>query len=278
MYTKIKKDKIKKEYNKILNFTQGAEMKKIVLITGASSGIGRATALRYAEKSYDLILVARRMDKLEELKDEILGFKNIEIKLLQMDISNSEEVKNSINSLEDRWKQIDILINSAGLALGMDKIHESEYSSFDNVIDVNIKGLLYMSKTVIPLMLAAKLDGHVVNLGSTAGRVAYSGGGVYCASKAAVKTLSDAMRIDLIDTPIRVTNIEPGMVETPFSNVRFRGDDKKAENVYKGIEALTSKDVAEVIVYTTSLPQNVQVCELMLTPNKQATGRDIYKI
>lgn len=278
MYTKIKKDKIKKEYNKILNFTQGAEMKKIVLITGASSGIGRATALRYAEKSYDLILVARRMDKLEELKDEILGFKNIEIKLLQMDISNSEEVKNSINSLEDRWKQIDILINSAGLALGMDKIHESEYSSFDNVIDVNIKGLLYMSKTVIPLMLAAKLDGHVVNLGSTAGRVAYSGGGVYCASKAAVKTLSDAMRIDLIDTPIRVTNIEPGMVETPFSNVRFRGDDKKAENVYKGIEALTSKDVAEVIVYTTSLPQNVQVCELMLTPNKQATGRDIYKL
>ncbi|MCS5421445.1 MULTISPECIES: SDR family NAD(P)-dependent oxidoreductase [Psychrilyobacter] len=252
-------------------------MKKIVLITGASSGIGRATALRYAEKSYDLILVARRMDKLEELKNEILGFKNIEIKLLQMDISDSEEVKNKINSLEDRWKQIDILVNSAGLALGMDKIHESEYSSFDNVIDVNIKGLLYVSKTVIPLMLEAKLDGHVVNLGSTAGRVAYSGGGVYCASKAAVKTLSDAMRIDLIDTPIRVTNIEPGMVETPFSNVRFRGDDKKAENVYKGIEALTSEDVAEVIVYTTSLPQNIQVCELMLTPNKQATGRDIYK-
>jgi len=254
-------------------------MKKIVLITGASSGIGRATALRYAEKSYDLILVARRMDKLEELKDEILGFKNIEIKLLQMDISNSEEVKNSINSLEDRWKQIDILINSAGLALGMDKIHESEYSSFDNVIDVNIKGLLYMSKTVIPLMLAAKLNGHVVNLGSTAtaGRGAYPGGGIYCASKAAVKTLSDAMRIDLIDTPIRVTNIEPGMVETPFSNVRFRGDDKKAENVYKGIEALTSEDVAEVIVYTTSLPQNVQVCELMLTPNKQATGTHIHR-
>ncbi|MEI6856573.1 SDR family NAD(P)-dependent oxidoreductase [Psychrilyobacter sp.] len=252
-------------------------MKKIVLITGASSGIGRATALRYAEKSYDLILVARRMDKLEELKDEIIGFKNIEVKLLQIDISSSEEVKNGINSLEGRWKQIDILINSAGLALGMDKIHESEYSSFDSVIDVNIKGLLYISKTVIPLMLAAKVDGHVVNLGSTAGRLAYSGGGVYCASKAAVKTLTDAMRIDLIDTPIRVTNIEPGMVETPFSNIRFRGDDEKAENVYKGIEALTPGDVAEVIVYTTSLPQNVQVCELMLTPNKQATGRDLYR-
>lgn len=252
-------------------------MNKIVLITGASSGIGRAAALRYAEKSHDLILVARRMDVLEKLKDEILKIKNVEVKLLQMDISNVEEVKNGINSLEDRWKQISILVNSAGLALGMDKIHESEYSTFDNVIDVNIKGLLYMSKTVIPLMLAAKLNGHVVNLGSTAGRGAYPGGGVYCASKAAVKTLSDAMRIDLIDTPIRVTNIEPGMVETPFSNVRFKGDNEKAENVYKGIEALTSDDVAEVIVYTTSLPQNVQVCELMLTPNKQATGTHIYK-
>jgi len=252
-------------------------MKKIVLITGASSGIGRAVALRYAEKSYDLILVARRMDKLEELKDEILGFKNIEIKLLQLDISISEEVDKSINSLEKKWKRIDILVNSAGLALGMDKIHESQYSSFDNVIDVNIKGLLYMSKKIIPLMLEAKVNGHIVNLGSTAGRGAYPGGGVYCASKAAVKTLSDAMRIDLIDTPIRVTNIEPGMVETSFSNIRFGGDDTKAENVYKGIEALTAEDVAEVIVYTTSLPQNVQVCELMLTPNKQATGTHIYK-
>ncbi|MGB6127263.1 MAG: SDR family NAD(P)-dependent oxidoreductase [Psychrilyobacter sp.] len=252
-------------------------MKKNVLITGASSGIGRATALRYAEKSYNLILVARRMDKLEELKDEILGFKNIEIKLLQLDISISEEVEKSINSLDNKWKKIDILVNSAGLALGMDKIHESQYSSFDNVIDVNIKGLLYMSKKIISLMLTSKVNGHIVNLGSTAGRGAYSGGGVYCASKAAVKTLSDAMRIDLIDTPIRVTNIEPGMVETPFSNIRFGGDDKKAENVYKGIEALTAEDVAEVIVYATSLPQNVQVCELMLTPNKQATGRDIYK-
>ncbi len=264
--------------NKILNFIWGAKMKKIVLITGASSGIGRAAALRYADKSYDLILVARRLDKLAELRDEILGLKNIEIQLLQIDISNSKEVENSINSLEDKWKKIDILVNSAGLALGMDKIHESEYNSFDNVVDVNIKGLLYMSKKIISLMLEAKVNGHVVNLGSTAGRGAYAGGGVYCASKAAVKTLSDAMRIDLIDTPIRVTNIEPGMVETPFSNIRFRGDDKKAENVYKGIEALTPDDVAEVIVYTTSLPQNVQVCELMLTPNKQATGRDIYKL
>ena len=126
-------------------------------------------------------------------------------------------------------------------------------------------------------MLAAKLNGHIVNLGSTAGRGAYPGGGVYCASKAAVKTLSDAMRIDLIDTPIRVTNIEPGMVETSFSNIRFKGEDKKADNVYKGIEPLTPEDVAEVIVYTTSLPQNVQVCELMLTPNKQATGTQIYR-
>ena len=252
-------------------------MKKIVLITGASSGIGRATALRYAEKSYDLILVARRMDKLEKLKDEILKFQNIEIKLLKIDVSCAEEVKDTINSLEDRWKKIDILINSAGLALGMDKIHESDYSSFDNIIDVNVKGLLYISRAVIPLMLDAKVDGHIINLGSTAGRGAYSGGGVYCASKAAVKTLSDAMRIDLIDTPIRVTDIQPGMVETSFSNVRFRGDEKKANTVYEGIEPLTAEDVAEVIIYTTSLPKNLQICELMLTPNKQATGTNIYR-
>lgn len=252
-------------------------MKKIVLITGASSGIGKATALTYAKKSYNLILVARRTELLEEVRKEILKSNDIEVKLLPLDLSNSEEVEAKIDSLEDRWKEIDILVNSAGLALGMDKIHNSSMDSFDNVIDVNVKGLLYISRKIIPFMLKYKKDGHIVNLGSTAGRGAYPGGGVYCASKAAVKTLSDAMRQDLIDTPIKVTNIEPGMVETEFSNIRFRGDNDKAKNTYKGIEALTPQDVAEVIVYTTSLPLNVQVCELMLTPNHQASGRDVYR-
>jgi NADP-dependent 3-hydroxy acid dehydrogenase YdfG len=252
-------------------------MKKIVMITGASSGIGRATALKYAEKSFDLILIARRMSQLEELKKEITEFCNVEVKLLKVDISEVEEVKAVIESLEGSWRKIDILVNSAGLALGMNKIHESDYESFDNVIDVNVKGLLYVARTVIPLMLEANLDGHIVNLGSTAGMAAYPGGGVYCASKAAVKTLSDSMRIDLIDTPIRVTNIQPGMVETPFSDVRFYGDHDKAKSVYSGIEPLTAEDVAEVITYATSLPKNVQICELMITPNKQATGTNIYK-
>ena len=252
-------------------------MKKIVMITGASSGIGKAIALKYAEKSYDLILVARRIKKLEELKKEILRFTNIDVKLLKIDISKSKKVVEVMKSLEGKWKRIDILVNSAGLALGMEKIYNNSYESYDNVIDVNVKGLLYVSKVVIPLMLEANLNGHIVNIGSTAGMGAYPGGGVYCASKAAVKTISDSMRIDLIDTPIRVTNIQPGIVETPFSDVRFGGNHKIVENVYKGIEALTADDVAEVVVYTTSLPKNIQVCELMLTPNKQATGRDLYK-
>jgi len=252
-------------------------MKKTVMITGASSGIGEATALRYAKKSYDLILVARRMKKLEVLKSKILKENQVEIKLLQIDVSKSSEVIEKIEGLEEKWKKIDILVNSAGLALGMEKIFNNSFESYDNVIDVNVKGLLYVSKVVIPLMLESKVDGHIVNLGSTAGVMAYAGGGVYCASKAAVKTISDSMRIDLMDTPIRVTNIMPGMVETAFSDVRFYGDHEKAKNVYSGIEPLVADDVAEVITYATELPKNIQICELILTPNKQATGRDIYK-
>ncbi len=252
-------------------------MNKIVMITGASSGIGRAIALKYAKKSYDLILVSRNLENLENLKKEILSFTNIKIKVLQLDVSKSADVIEKINSLETYWKKIDILINSAGLAIGMDKIYENSIESYDNVIDVNVKGLLYISKAIIPLMLKNNLDGHIVNIGSTAGMAAYPGGGVYCATKSAVKTLSDSMRIDLIDTPIRVTNIQPGMVETNFSNIRL-GDAEKAKQVYNGIEALTADDVAEVTTYATSLPKNIQICELMVTPNKQATGRDIYKI
>ena len=253
-------------------------MEKIVMITGASSGIGKAAAYRYGELGYNLILVARRIEKLEKIKEEILENNKVEIKLLQLDVSKSNDVVEKISLLEDRWKEIDILVNSAGLALGMDKIYDNSFESYDNVIDVNVKGLLYVSKTVIPLMLKSKKDGYIVNIGSTAGFMAYAGGGVYCASKAAVKTISDSMRIDLIDTPIRVTNIAPGMVETPFSDVRFYGDNEKAKSVYGGIEPLTPEDVVEVMTYATSLPKNIQICELIVTPNKQATGRDIYKV
>lgn len=253
-------------------------MKKIVMITGASSGIGKAIALRYAEKSYDLILIARRKEKLEELKEEILSFSDIDIKILKIDVSKKEDVIEKINSLPEKWQRIDILVNSAGLALGMDKIYNNSYDSYDNVIDVNIKGLLYISKTVIPMMLENDIEGHIVNLGSTAGMGAYPGGGVYCATKSAVKTISDSMRIDLMETSIRVTNIQPGMVETEFSNVRFNGDTEKASNTYKGIEALTGDDIAEVTVYATSLPKNIQICELMVTPNKQATGIFSHKV
>ncbi len=249
---------------------------KLALITGASSGIGRAIAERYAEQGVDLIITSRREEKLLEVKGEIENKYGVEVNILVQDVSNPEDVRAGIDSLPENLKKIDILVNNAGLAVGMTKIHESEPISFDRVMDTNVKGLLYVSRAVIPLMLENHIPGHIVNIGSTAGNAAYAGGGVYCASKSAVKTLTDGMRIDLIDTPLRVTNIQPGMVETNFSVVRL-GDKEKADNVYKGIEALTADDVADTVIYATNLPQNVQISEITLMPNHQASGTNIYK-
>jgi len=249
---------------------------KLALITGASSGIGKAIAVKYAEQGVNLIITSRREEKLAEIKQEIEGKYGVEVNILVQDVSDPENVRAGISKLPENLKKIDILVNNAGLALGMTKIHESEASSFDSVIDTNVKGLLYVSRVVIPLMLENNIAGHIVNIGSTAGNAAYAGGGVYCASKSAVKTLSDGIRIDLIDTPLRVTNIQPGMVETNFSVIRL-GDKEKAENVYKGIEPLTAGDVADTVIYATNLPQNVQISEITLMPNHQATGVNIFK-
>lgn len=250
---------------------------KLALITGASSGIGKAIATKYAEQGVNLIITSRREEVLLEIKADLEARYGVEVHPLVQDVSCADNVNEGIANLPENLKKIDILVNNAGLAIGLTKIHESDMSSFDKVMDTNVKGLLYVSRAVIPLMLENNIDGYIVNIGSTAGHAAYAGGGVYCASKAAVKTLSDGMRIDLIDTNIRVTNIQPGMVETNFSVVRF-GDKDKADNAYKGIEPLTGEDVAETVVYATNLPLNMQIGEMTLMPNKQADGRTLYKV
>lgn len=251
--------------------------KKMVFITGATSGIGRATAMAYAKMEANLILAGRNMEVLKEIKSKLHEWYDVKVHVLKFDVRNKEEIKEAVNTLPEEFKRIDILINNAGLALGIDKIHESSYDSFDTIMDTNVKGLLYVTRSVVPYMLEHSPDGHIVNIASTAAQAAYAGGGVYCASKAAVKTLSDGLRIDLMDTSMRVTTINPGMVETNFSITRFSGDKKRADKVYEGIEPLTAEDVADTIIYATNLPLNVQICDLTLTPNHQADGRTSYR-
>lgn len=249
---------------------------KTVFITGATKGIGRSCALAYAEKGSNLILTARSSDLLDSLKEELIRKYGIKVFTLVLDVTKSSDVEEKIKSLPEAFKKIDILINNAGLALGVDKVYLASPTDIDTVVDTNIKGMLYISSAIVPLMLKND-SGHVVNIGSIAGDCAYAGGAIYCATKAAVKTFSDGLRIDLVDTKIRVTNIKPGLVETEFSKVRFKGDLEKAKNTYKGIEALTPNDVADVVIYATNLPENVQLTEIAMTPNHQADGRTVHR-
>ena len=250
---------------------------KIVFISGASSGIGKACAEAFAKAGTKLILCARNIDKLTELSAELKKQHHADCLNIKLDVSNKEAVSAAIDSLPDEWKKIDILINNAGGALGLEKLHHGDPEDWDTMIDTNIKGLLYLSRKIVPLMLKYQLNGHVVNIGSVAGIHAYPDGAVYCATKAAVHTISDGLRMDVVDTPIRVTNIQPGMVLTNFSTVRFHGDETKAANVYAGIKPLDPEDIADVILYATSSPAHVQICEVTITPTHQATGRVIHK-
>lgn len=249
---------------------------KTVFITGATRGIGRSCAIAYAEKGANLVLTARSSDLLDNLKEELVRKYGIKVHTITLDVSCANEVKKAIENLPTSFKEIDILINNAGLALGMDKAYESSSEDIATVIDTNVKGLIYVTSEIVPLMLKRN-SGHIINLGSVAGDAAYAGGAIYCASKAAVKAYTDGLRIDLVDKNIRITNIKPGLVETNFSNIRFKGDTERAAKVYQGIEALTPDDIAEVIVYTTNLPQNIQLTEITLTPTHQADGRTVHK-
>lgn len=245
--------------------------KKIVLITGASSGIGEGCARKFAMNGYRLILNGRNVEKLNAVKKELLEKYGADVYLLPFDVRDLQAARAALESLPEEWKAVDILVNNAGLVIGVDKEHEGNLDEWDIVIDTNVKALLAMTRLVVPGMVE-RGRGHVINMGSIAGDYAYPGGSVYCACKAAVKALSDGLRIDLVDTPIRVTNIKPGLVETNFSVVRFRGNREAADNVYKGIRPLTGDDIAEVVYFAAAVPEHIQIAEVLVMPANQATG------
>ena len=248
---------------------------KIIFITGATSGIGEGCARKFASEGANLILNGRNQDKLNELKVELEADFGIEVLLLPFDVRDRERAKVAIESLEGKWKSIDVLVNNAGLVIGFDKEFEGVLEEWDIVIDTNIKGLLNITRLVTPGMVQRGV-GHIINIGSIAGDAAYPGGSVYCATKAAVKTLSDGLRQDLVDTPLRVTNIKPGLVETNFSVVRYRGDKEAADNFYKGIKPLSGSDVAESVYFAASAPAHVQVAEILVLATNQATSNVTY--
>ena len=251
-------------------------MKRIVLITGATSGIGAACARKFAGAGCDLIITARREEQLSVAAGELRQDFGVRVLPLCFDVRDREAVKRALESLPADWRDIDVLVNNAGLALGLEPEYAGDFADWETMIDTNVKGLLYMTRLVVPGMVERR-RGHVINIGSVAGEAAYAGGAVYCATKAAVKILSDGLRIDLVDTPVRVTNLKPGLVETNFSNVRFHGDTERASNVYKGIEALTGDDIADVALYAVQAPPHVQIAEVLILPVHQASGSVIFR-
>ena len=248
---------------------------KTVLITGATSGIGEGCARKFAAMGSNLILNGRNIEKLNQLKEELTAL-GVEVLTLPFDVRDRAAMRAAIDSLQGPWQQIDVLINNAGLVIGGDKEFEGNLDEWDIVLDTNIKALLSMTRMIVPGMVA-RGRGHIINIGSIAGDAAYPGGSVYCATKAAVKALSDGLRIDLVDTPLRVTNIKPGMVETNFTVVRYRGDKQRADDFYKGIRPLTGDDIAEVVYYAASAPEHVQIAEVLVMPTHQATGTISYR-
>lgn len=247
----------------------------IVLITGATSGIGEGCARKFAAMGADVIINGRNIPKLNALKEELTA-QGADVLPLPFDVSNREAMRAAVDSLEGKWRNIDVLVNNAGLVLGLDKEFEGSLDEWDVVIDTNIKGLLAMTRLIVPGMVT-RGRGHIINIGSVAGDAAYAGGSVYCATKAAVKALSDGLRIDLVDTPLRVTNIKPGMTETNFTVVRYRGDKQRADDFYKGIHPLNGDDIAEVVYYAASAPAHVQIAEVLVLPTNQANGTTWYK-
>ena len=247
-------------------------MKKIALITGATSGIGRAVADIFAENKYNLIVTGRRSERLQELKAALEQQHGISVLVLCFDVRDNDEVVRNIESLPVEWRNIDVLVNNAGLAVGLNHIQDGVLDDWERMIDTNIKGLLYVTRAVSPLMIARN-SGHIVNICSIAGKEVYENGNVYCATKHAVDALSKAMRIDMLGHNIKVTNVCPGAVETEFSIVRFKGDTQRAAGTYRGIEPLTGRDIAECIYFAVSLPEHVCINDMMIMPTAQADSR-----
>jgi len=251
-------------------------MNRIIFITGATSGIGKACAEKFAANGDHLIINGRRNDRLEELKIALEEEYHIEVLCATFDVQKKEEVFSSINDFPEKWRSIDILINSAGLAIGRDLFDEADLNDWGTMLQTNVNGLIYVSKAVLPFMIERN-SGHIINLGSVAGDDMYERGNIYCASKSAVDAISRAMRIDLLQYGIKVTNIKPGAVETEFALVRFKGDKDKAAKTYEGFVPLTATDIAESIFYCASLPPNVCINDLTITSTSQANGIYIYK-
>ncbi|HPY67727.1 MAG TPA: SDR family oxidoreductase [Bacteroidales bacterium] len=243
-------------------------MKKIVMITGATAGFGKASAKKFGKNGYKVIITGRRKEKLDDLEKELSAM-GAEVLSLNFDVRKRYETEDIIGSLPDEWKNIDILVNNAGLAVGMDHIDKGNIDDWERMIDTNIKGLLYVTRAVAPLMVSRN-RGHIINISSIAGKEVYENGNVYCATKHAVTALSKAMRIDMLKSNIKVTNIAPGFAETEFSLVRFKGDKERAKNVYKGMEPLKAEDIADVIFFCANLPEHVCINELEITPTIQA--------
>ncbi len=245
-------------------------MGKIVLITGATSGIGLGCARKFAENGDKLILTGRNAKLLEDIRQELTA-KGTQVLTLVFDVRDREKATECVRNIPNEWKSIDVLVNNAGLALGLEPEYEGSYDDWETMIDTNIKGLLTMTRLIVPGMVERN-RGHVINVGSVAGDAAYANGNVYCATKSAVKTLSDGLRLDVAGTDIRVTNLKPGLVETNFSNTRFHGDTERAANVYKGIEPLTGDDIADVAVYAANAPAHVQIAEVLILATHQGSG------
>lgn len=240
---------------------------QFVLITGATSGIGAACARVFAQAGAKLILAARRQERLDQIADELSKLASVH--LLQLDVCDRSSVESALSTLPASWSSVDILINNAGLSRGLDKLQEASFQDWEEMIDTNIKGLLYLTRFVVPGMVS-RGRGHVVNLGSTAGHQTYPGGNVYCATKAAVRVISEGLKQDLLGTPVRVSSVNPGLVETEFSNVRFRGDTERAKQVYQGLTPLTPADVADVVFFCVTRPPHVNISEVLLMPTDQA--------
>lgn len=251
-------------------------MSKIVFITGASSGIGVACARKFAKEGYTLLLNARSVDKLQAIKTELENVYGTDVQILPFDVRDREAAAKALTTLPESYQTIDILVNNAGLALGMDKEYEGTEENYDTMIETNITALLMITRLVVPGMVKRGM-GHIINIGSVADDIAYPGGSVYCATKAAVKVLSDGLRMDLVDTPLRVTNVKPGLVETNFSVTRFAGDKERADKVYHGIKPLTGEDIAEVVYFAASAPAHVQIAEVLVLATHQASGSIVYR-
>jgi NADP-dependent 3-hydroxy acid dehydrogenase YdfG len=249
---------------------------KIVFLTGASSGIGLACAHTFAHEGARLVLSARRKDRLDTLIQELKNAYGTDAIAIQLDVRQQPAVEKAVQALPQSWQDIEILVNNAGLSRGLDKLHEGKLQDWEEMIDTNVKGLLYVSRAVIPGMVARK-RGMIINIGSLAGHEVYPGGNVYCATKFAVDALTRGLRHDLVDTPLRVCTVDPGLVETEFSIVRFRGNEERAKTVYQNLAALTGEDVAEAVLFCATRPPHVQIAELIVLPTNQASSTLVHR-